>query len=40
MWARWPEQVQEAIAALKEVKAAEEAELEALQHGPINGLPP
>jgi hypothetical protein len=34
------EQVQEAIAALKEVKAAEDAELEALQHGPIDGLPP
>jgi hypothetical protein len=33
-------QVQEAIAALKEVKAAEDAELEALQHGPINVLPP
>jgi hypothetical protein len=34
------EQVQEAIAALKEVKAAEDAEVEALQHGPINLLPP
>jgi hypothetical protein len=29
-----PEQVQEAIAALKQLKAAEEAEIEALQHGP------
>jgi hypothetical protein len=31
-----PEHVQEAIAALKEVKAAEEAEIEALQHSPTN----
>ena len=29
-----PEQVQEAIAALKQSKAAEEAEIEAFQHGP------
>jgi hypothetical protein len=29
-----PEQVQEAIAALRQLKAAEEAEIEALQHGP------
>jgi hypothetical protein len=34
-----PEQVQDAIAALKEIKAAEDAEVEAIQRGAVNVLP-
>jgi hypothetical protein len=34
------EQVQQAVAALKDIKAAEDAEVEALQHRRVNQLPP
>jgi hypothetical protein len=34
-----PEQVQEAIAALREIKAAEDAQVEAMQHGAVNVIP-
>ena len=34
-----PEQVQEAIAALREIKAAEDAQVEAMQHSAVNVIP-